>query len=196
MAEEKNFMKIEEKDELLLLSKTPLFLLKSPSGIPRFSLPEWTTEKPIVPRVGPIFPPLPPLPSSAEWLAEFAEKEATRTAELTKFTGIDDYQKSTPFDKPFDKTPQIGTNASCMMPLSSFLIYGTHESSMEYEKEPEIEECTCMKIYNWYMPSPCECTDYMKKRNKCCVSCYITQTRSCHRNCPANGGSGNIPIYF
>lgn len=44
-----------------------------------------------------------------------------------------------------------------------------------------------MKIYNFYNPKPCKCTDDMKSRNKCCESCNLTQRRSCHHNC------GKIP---
>ena len=61
----------------------------------------------------------------------------------------------------------------------------------EFENEPIPESCVCKKIYNWYEPTPCLCTEDMRERNKVCVSCHATQMRSCHRSC----GEGPIPTY-
>lgn len=72
-------------------------------------------------------------------------------------------------------------------PLSS-LVYEKLNKN-EYNKEPADPNCTCNKLYSCYFPSPCVCTEDMKQRNKCCTSCYITQSRSCHRDC----GHANHP---
>ena len=61
----------------------------------------------------------------------------------------------------------------------------------EFENHPIPDDCTCRKMYNWYIPRPCICTEDMKKRNKVCSSCHATQLRSCHRNC----GTDALPIY-
>lgn len=61
----------------------------------------------------------------------------------------------------------------------------------EFDDNPIPESCTCKKLYNWYEPLPCSCTESMKERNKVCSSCHVTQTRSCHRNC----GMNPMPLY-
>jgi hypothetical protein len=68
----------------------------------------------------------------------------------------------------------------------------TEEVKLEYNKLPINPKCTCMKIYNFYKPKPCKCTDDMKARNKCCYSCNLTQRRTCHYNCEKNSWSSKI----
>jgi hypothetical protein len=65
-------------------------------------------------------------------------------------------------------------------------------NEQEYEDDPIPADCTCKKLYNWYTPAPCMCSEDMKQRKKVCASCHVTQLRSCHRNC---GESQPVPTY-
>ena len=61
-----------------------------------------------------------------------------------------------------------------------------------FDSCPIPDTCTCRKIYNWYTPDVCTCTDEMKLDGKMvCASCHTTQRRSCHRNC----GCQLLPVY-
>ena len=116
-----------------------------------------------------------------------------------------------PFDEPSDfaaaaagggaAAHALSKHGKFPMPLSSFMMLLDEEGkqSREYTKLPVDPRCTCGKIYNFYFPEPCECTDDMRHRGKCCQSCNLTQSRSCHRDCPVNGGkkqAHQFPTYY
>ena len=66
--------------------------------------------------------------------------------------------------------------------------YRTWWAKQEFDDKPLPDSCDCGRIYNCYEPEPCCCTKEMKERKKVCGSCYMTQSRSCHRNCASESG--------
>ena len=66
--------------------------------------------------------------------------------------------------------------------------YRTWWAKQEFDDNPLPDSCDCGRIYNCYEPMPCCCTKEMKERKKVCGSCYMTQSRSCHRNCASESG--------